>query len=295
VSLFGLDLDLTQLKSLFGLSEAAAKAMADGARDLSAMGHAKIVELAAQRLHSRRKMFLDAVTMSMVDGVWVIQLDAKMEWIDSGLPPHDMLEALLRSPKAKISKEGFRYLVVPFQHNKLPQNTPASSQPMVDQVKAYMKSKSIPWGKVERDEQGRPLLGKLHGFSLEHTPLKSGHGPGQGWGPVGDVRQGPNHRQIVGGGPGGGGIPFLRGVAVYQNPLGPRAPRGVKEVAEPHHGVQRSVMTFRVASEKHKGQGRWHHPGLHKVAILDDTFEWMKNTLENEIGPAILDRINASI
>jgi hypothetical protein len=275
------------------LGNKAEAALKEAARDLTAMGHAHTMELAAQQLHSRRKKYVDAVTMSYEEGVWVLSLDASVLWIEEGLEAGDMLDAMLKSPKAKTARDGSKYLIVPFQHNALPQNTPASQRPIVDAVKAEMKKRDIPWGKVERDEKGRPLIGRLHTFSIEHAPLGTGRGsgPAQGWGPAGDVRQGPNHRQIQGGGPGGGGVPFLRNVAVYQRALGPKAPPGMHETAEANHGVKRDVMTFRIASSKHKGQGRWQRPALPPVLIFDQVYDWMIQEFDRTIGPAVAAKV----
>ncbi len=256
--------------------EAAAK---EAQASLAAQVHAKAVELASERLHSRRQMYVDALTLDESDGVAVLSLDATAGWIDDGMEPHSMLDALLSSPKAKLAADGSRYLVVPFEHGpgKGATNTPASQLDIVSAVKSEMKARQIPWSKIEKDDQGRPKLGRLHKFDIDHKPVKTGVGAGQGWGPVGDVKQGPNERQAVGGGPGGGGIPFLKGVAVYQH-----AVEGNK--------TQRSVMTFRIASSKHDDV-RWKHPGLEPTNIFEDTYKWALETVENDIVPALIKRL----
>jgi hypothetical protein len=252
--------------------------------DLAAMAYGKAVELAGERLHSRRQMFVDGLHLVEQDGVKVLQLDANVRWIDDGLPPHDMLDALLASPKAKFSKDGSRYLVVPFGHGpgKGATNTPTSSQPMVEAVKREMKARKIPWARIERDADGNALMGRLHKFDVRASihPAKTGQGAGQGWGPEGAVRQGPNERQLVGGGPGGGGRPFLSQVNVYQRP-------------KPGGGVQRSVVSFRIASSKHRGDGRWHYPGIEGAGIFDEVEAWSQRTLDQDILPKLLAKLDA--
>jgi hypothetical protein len=193
-----------------------------------------------------------------------------------------MIEDLTSSPKAKTAKDGSRYLVIPFQHGpgKGPTNTPASSLDIVGAVKSAMKARKIPWAKIERDDQGRPKLGKLHKFNVQ-SPMKTGQGPGQGWGPVGQVKQGPNDRQKVGGGPGGGGTPFLHGVNVYQHPDG----KG---------GVKRSVMTFRIVSSKHEAP-RWDHPGLEPANIMDDVAKFAEEELEKTILPKLIESLSSKL
>ncbi len=281
--MFRIDFDLSQLKTLFSLGEVAKKAMADGARDLSAMGMAHALELAAQRLKSRRALFAENLKTHLEDGVWVIELQPPAVWIEDGVPAgFDMLEVLLKSPKAKMGPKG-KWLAIPLKQNKAPTNTPASAAPIVDVVRAAMKAKKIPWGTIEKGADGKPLLGQLHKFSVLDKPLGTGRGtgPAQGWGPAGDTRQGPNLRQRAGGGPGGGGTPFLQNVSVRQRM---------------HEGkVERSVMTFRIASESQRGTGMWRHPGLKPANILQDTFDFMAATWEKDVAPSILAQLDAAL
>lgn len=190
----------------------------------------------------------------------------------------------MKSPKAQRAADGSRYLVIPFEHGpgKGPTNTPASTLDLVDAVKTELKARKIPLAKIERDDQGRPKLGRLHKFNVEHGPLKTHQGPGQGWGPVGDLKQGPNARQKVGGGPGGGGLPFLSGVAVYQTAV------------QGGSGVKRSVMTFRVASSKHEAP-RWDAPPLAPANILADTATWAEEQIEKEILPRVVESLMAKL
>lgn len=67
----------------------------------------------------------------------------------------------------------------------------------------------------------------------------------------------------------------LQGLSVYQN----KNPRTGK--------VERNIMTFRVISEKHKGEGKWNHPGRPAEKILDDTFEFIQKSWQQEILPAL--------
>ncbi len=282
--MINVSVDVSALLSLLDLRNVLRREAAVAGQHLSSMAHAHAVELAGQRLHSRRKLFVDHLTVAQVgDGVWFLQLDAKAAWIEDGLPSgFDMLPGMLKSPKAKTSKAGDRYLVIPMGLGPgKGMSAPTSSQPMIGAVRAEMKKQGIPWGKIERGSDGKALLGKLHSFSVD-APLKTGQGPGQGWGPVGSVRQGPNERQKVGGGPGGGGRPFLQGVTVSQH----ETPQG---------GVRRSISTFRVASSKHAGTGMWKHPGTEPAHILLDTLDWLQTVWESEVAPALLDRVVAAL
>mgnify|MGYP000284648165 CR=1 FL=1 len=245
------------------------KAMRDAARDLAIQTHAHIVEQVGEKLHTTRDKYYQALSISQVDeDTWVIQLDKSAMWIEEGLPPNkDMLDGLLKSSKAKTAKDGSRYMVVPFQQNKGPtQQTPAQAS-LTNTVKAEMKKRKIPYGKIEKDENGQAKTGLLHSFDILKQPTKTHEGPGQGKGPIGSVRQGQT------------GTPYLQGVRVYQNK--------VKGKDGKEH-VKKSVMTFRVASSKHKGTGRWVHPGLEAKRFFDEAAEWALREFEERIKDKIL-------
>lgn len=182
---------------------------------------------------------------------------------------HSMLDDLLASPKAKVAKDGSKYIVVPFNLNKAPTESTQAQRTLQDTVKSEMQKFGVPYGKIESHADGSPKLGVLHEFDIEQLPLKTSEGPGQGHGPVGGVRQGPT------------GIPFLRGVQVSQKMVGDKA--------------KRFITTFRVASSKMLGQGRWDHPGLKPTDIMDDTFAWAKATWNDRIGPELIAQLVARL
>lgn len=252
-------------------------ATSDAARDLAKTIHARAIDLAGQKLKGRRQMYVQALDVFPADGedVWIVSLKASARWIDDGQPKHSMLDALLASPKTKVSKkDGSKYVVVPFDQSPgqgVTTTTPAQ-QDLISTIKSAMKKEGIPFGKIETDAAGVAKVGKLHSFSVTGAPLKTKQGPGQGHGPLGSVRQGPT------------GIPFLQNVNVYQKP-DPKAKKGVKKV----------IMTFRIASSKHQGQGRWEHPGNEGVHILEDAAQWGLETWSKEIAPALIDRVMIEI
>ncbi len=286
--MMSVNIDLGDLQDLLDLKDVTNKAVQDAARELTVLTHGRIVELAQSHLHSRREMFVDALTYHPLSSdVWVVNLDAKARWIDDGMPQHNMLDDLLKSPKAKFAKDGSKYLVVPFNHGpgKGKTNSTPAQQDLVSTLKKEMKARGIPFGKIERGADGAPKVGKLHGFDVMKDPVKAQEGPGMGHGPIGAVRQGPNERQAVGGGPGGGGTPFLQGVRVYQT-----------KDASAKSGVKRSIMTFRIASSKHKSGGkRWEHPGNPPMNLMEDGLKWALEQWEQKIAPDILARITAKI
>jgi hypothetical protein len=259
-----------------GFDKAVHKAMNDAARDLTAQTHAHILEEVQAKLHSTRQKYVDALSYKQVDtDTWVIELGKEAMFIEEGIKPNtDMLDALLKSPKAKTAKDGSRYIVVPFEHKKgSTSQTPAQST-LTNTIKSEMKKRKIPYGKLETGADGKPKTGLLHSFDIMKQPIKTAPGAGSGHGPIGQVKQGPT------------GIPHLQGVRVYQTKVKDKQGK---------ESVKKSIMTFRVASSKMKGQGRWVHPGLEAKKFLDEAAEWALKEFEGRIRDQILIRVVVGI
>jgi hypothetical protein len=286
-----INLDLSPLQKLAADGDAVLKQAAKRAGDtLAPAVHAHVLEEANKKLHSRRKKFVDAVSFKQQnDSTWLIILDASARWIDDGTEPHEMIDSLLskrtsKSQGAKTARDGSKYRIIPFEHG--PGKGPGSSTPAEASLQQAIKKelrraqnnitgeKGIPWGKLEVGKDGKPLTGLLHSLDIRHSPVKTANGPGQGWGPIGGVKQGKT------------GIPFLQGVRIYQ-----RAVKG----ADGKERVQRSIMTFRTVSSKHKGTGRWFHPGLEPVHIFDEAHKWGKDKWEKEVLPSIIDWVSKQL
>lgn len=251
------------------LTSAAEKAMKEAGDFLAKQVRAHIVEEAHKKLHTRRQMFVEHLRTFQVDeDTWVVSLDAKYRWIDDGMEQHSMVDDLLKSKNAKRAKDGSKYAVIPFEHGpKGPtQMTPAQAT-LLNTIKAEMKNRKIPYAGIEKAADGKAKLGLLHSFDITSSPVKTADVPGQGKGPIGQVMQGPT------------GIPLLKGVRVYQ-----------KEVDDKKGGtkIKKAIMTFRVVSSKHKEQGRWEHPGLDPVNLMEDGQKWAMEQWENLIAPQIV-------
>lgn len=231
------------------------RALKDAAQSLAMQSHAHLMEEVQSKLHSTRERYSDALTFAPVnENTWVISLDRTMMWLEEGMPEHEMLDSLLRSPKAKLAKDGSKYLVVPFQHNKGGTQQTQAAKDLTTTIKQELDKRQIPYGKIERDEKGKAKTGLLHSFDIMKEPTKTSDGPGMGHGPMGAVRQGNT------------GIPFLQGVRIYQK--------------NTSTGIKRGIMTFRVASSKHRGSGKWVHPGIEARHFFEETAEWALKTWE---------------
>jgi hypothetical protein len=293
-AIFVLNLDISSLIKLDEeMIPTVRRVMTEAVRDLSAQTHAHIVEQVQQRLHSTREKYIEQLGFHPVsEDTWMIELEPGAFFIEDGIPPgREMIDALLddrprpwakqgkqttvgqKRGKTKRSKDGHRYRVIPFEHSKGPtQQTPAAAS-LTDTIKrAYEKNApGEKYGKLERGADGQPKKGFIRGFDIMKAPKKTSESPGQGKGPLGAVRQGPT------------GIPFLQGVRVYQ-----------KEVVDNRtgkKGMKKFVMTFRIVSDKHRGTGRWVHPGLQAKHFFDEAFEWALAEWETKVRDRTLAQI----
>lgn len=138
------------------------EAVNQGVKQVASMTHAKTQELASAKLQSTRQTYLDNLKFEEVEnGIWVVSLDKPALWIEEGRKAGDMTRDLLRN-NAKTAKDGSKYKVIPFDHGKAPSQTPASALMFVNQVKAELESREIPYKKIEYNSDGSPRLGRLH-------------------------------------------------------------------------------------------------------------------------------------
>lgn len=268
--MFQIKLDISQLIGLNANVKAKAEGLVkEAAGRLAQQTHAHIVERVQAQLHSTRNIYKQNLKIKPInDKVMLLVLEQGALFIEDGMPAHEMIDDLLKGPSDKIhtAKDGSKWRVIPLQHNKAPQDTPESTADLQSTIKKYMKKNKIPYGKIETNSDGSPKLGLLHQFDIVDSPVKTNSGAGQGWGAVGDVKQGPT------------GIPFLQGVNVYQ-----------RKTAD--GGVRKDIMTFRIVSTKHKGTGRWMHPGTPARKFFDEAYQWALDQWEREIKPEIEDEI----
>lgn len=246
------------------------KTMGEAAAALAAATKAHIAEQANMKLHTRREQFLEALDVMQLDATtWVVSLDEKAAWIEEGMPARNLLEDLLKSPKAKRSKDGSQYLVVPFQHNKS-SRTPGQNL-LLNTIKSALKDVGLSPNKVQLGSDGKPKLGLVHRVDIQDSPVKNEHN-NMGHGPMGSVVQGFT------------GIPLLKGVRIYQR---------MGKDKQGNDQVQRHVMTFRTASSK-QGPPQWDVKALEGQHFFDEAESWAKEQLDKqykEIADKLLIRL----
>jgi hypothetical protein len=216
---------------------------------LAAAAHAHVLEEAGDKLKSLQSKYKDAVDFEQVDdNLWVVSLKEEAMFIEKGFSSWSMYDALAKSKKAKTSKDGHKYLVIPFEHSKPPSQQSESAQKLTTQVRNFLKKEKIPYKKIEYNSDGSPKLGLLHKFDIKSATPK------------------------------GAKSELLQGVAIYQR----KTPEGK---------IKRDVMTFRVVSEKNKGDGKWEYKSRDGVHIFESTHKWAIGVWKNELLPALIESL----
>lgn len=291
--MYFISIDVSDLERKAANLEATVKKAAEMAgNDLAPAIHAHVLEEANKKLHTRRQMFVDAVSFKKENAhTWLIVLDRKAQWIESGQNPHSMIDDLLsdrgggknphgvKGKGVQVGKDGSRYRSIPFFHGpgKGQTNSTPAEQVLNQAIRKELKTRNIPYGKLETDSTGKPKLGLLHSFTGSRgmdTPAKTSEGPGQGQGPMGSPRQGPT------------GIPFLDSLRIYQRMT--KNPDGSQS-------VKRAIMSFRTVSSKQINSGKWYSPGSKPVNIFAEAFDWGKRHWDEEIAPKLIDYISANL
>lgn len=176
MAILSVELDISQLISTHeNLAEQIEAKTQEYVRKLATQAHAHILQQIKDKMKnsSLQVEFGKSLSLQPVDDhTWSVIVPQKMVWIEDGLPSgFDMLPGLLKSPKAKSGKNG-KYIIIPFKHNKIPQQQSAFEQIVNKYVKDEMKSRNVPYGKIEKNPDGSPKLGTLHKFNV-NTPSHS--------------------------------------------------------------------------------------------------------------------------
>lgn len=276
--------------------------LVDAAADLSGQIHGYLMELARVKLGTdgpRVKVFtenLDMDNSNSPNGEYSVVLYKPALWVEDGRKAGEMFEDFLDNPPdpskvhTSVDKETgqrYKWRVIPFDHGQAPSTMSAASLYLQDTLRKAMRQKKIPWKKVEIGPDGLPREGLLHSFDVEapdhphsrpHTPF----GPGvegttwQGQGPKSYRTRSPWT-----------GLSHLHGVRIYQKPQRD-AEGNLMRNKRGDFLATRSIMTFRVMSEKQKGTGMWVHPGIAGAKLFDDAYEWAKKQFDEEIAPSII-------
>jgi hypothetical protein len=219
-------------KTIDNMSESLIEQSKMGLKRIALETHAFITDKATHTLHSSLSTYMDALKISSEnDSVWVVYLQPEANWIEDGQPAHDMIEALTHGPKSKVGKDGKRYAIIPFKHNKRPQDMSRAEMQLAEHVKSELKKLKL--NKTILDDDGKPKLGKVAAATVDMEFANS-------------IRS---------------KIPLLAGVNIYQREV---------QMKNGKTKVMRDIFTFRVVSEKQKGTGKWWHPGTKPLGAFKE-------------------------
>lgn len=235
------------------------KDLNESIKHLADMTFEKTLEFAEQGLKTTFSIYKDSLSSpyNKEAGVYVISLDQKAMWIEEGLPENfDMKPGLLKD--AEVSKDGHKYAVVPFKHDKRPSQNVPKAQDLVNQVKKVLKQEGIPFRKIERNDNGSPRLGLLHKIDIDSAK--------------------PTAKAST---------PALQGLRVYQNAV-KDSNGNVKKDKDGNAMATKGIYTFRTVTDGPKGSDKFFHPGLDAKKFMDKALEWAEQTFEREILPELL-------
>ena len=207
-----------------------------------------------------RQIYEDNIGFKQVMGsdgtyIYYIQLYKPAGFIEEGSSRHNMLDYLLKSPKAKKAKDGSTYLVVPFSHNKTTGKSSKSQNEIVNVVNKELKQRGLD-KIVTRD--GKPVLGAVARINLSDKSH-----------PVSRFNK-----------------PLLAGLSVYQSEMRNKKGEKIVDKKTGNVKIRRDVFTFRTASSKQRGTGLWDNPGTKAHNIFDKVQPEL-----DELWKAIIDNI----
>jgi len=116
-----IEINSSDITSQFDISEQEIENMFDNiAKSLAIIYYTKLESEAANTLHSTRARFINSIQLvdtGRLEGTVLLDYskDPLIRMIEEGASPFDMKYGLLNSPKAKVGKDGKRYISIPFR------------------------------------------------------------------------------------------------------------------------------------------------------------------------------------
>jgi hypothetical protein len=106
---------------MVGFGEAMQRGVDKFATSLPIYTKQHISSVASKRLNSTKEHYLSKTTVKMEDYVLMVSLDSE-DWLvnalETGADPFNMKQGHLNSPKARVSKSGYKYIRIPIGKEK---------------------------------------------------------------------------------------------------------------------------------------------------------------------------------
>lgn len=235
------------------------KDLNDAVQKLGKAAYAHIKEKAQELGEKEREKYINNLFMETIDdNIVVITLKENASYIENGVKAGFMDYLLERKSGSDVKvskKDNKKYRIIPFEHNtdsSSGENIAASEtgEGIIRDVKTFLKKQGVPTSRtrsLEKNPDGSVRVGKVSSFNMDTMGARKKYTLDKN----------------------------IQNINVYQE-MNPRTKQ-----------IERKIMTFRVISEKHRGTGKWEHPGREGKKYFDDTIKWIEKTWKTEILPEI--------
>lgn len=180
---FNLKLRMENAGAVADTSSANVKAMLEAmAKSLAVAAYNMGVNHVQQKLDTTRQQYLDHFHYTQIDSSnHLIALDAEADFLDSGYQGFDMKPGLLNGPKARVSKTGKRYNIIPFFHKKVGAATNLVDQLKGEEIQRNLKNginragKSVDLNKTQKNVMGlseQGIVGRIKSNPQQHPHLR---------------------------------------------------------------------------------------------------------------------------
>lgn len=147
----------------------------------------------------------------------------------------------------KKAKDGSRYRVIPIEDSKTSTQSRFTGENLVSDIKSFLQQKGVRTGK-------------------NNLEMDKNGSPRIGKLHTFDIKDLKDKKQIS---------DNISRISVFQN----KNPKTGK--------IEKSVTAFKIISEKHRGTGKWIHPGVPPAKILEKALKWSEQLWQTELFPAI--------
>lgn len=240
--------------------------------NLSISTHAFVVNYAQEKLKGfQRQLFFgkdnsNVRWQQISEGMWVVEIDESVRWIEEGRDRTFMGDWLLKpgAPGVKTAKDGSQYRVIPMGQAKGAGGKKDNSDPFLQtMIKGALKNNNISLNRIEKGIDGKPKLGVLHKLDIKISHRTPDHDK------FFSKPRTPETAKQIGLKPHSGHF-FLSNAVVLQREV----ERNGKK------SISKEVVTFRVISSKHKAEGRWFYPRVEALNAIPEAFKYAEGEWE---------------
>lgn len=268
---FNIKINYKEIADKIGVTkESIAKKLEGAVEALSISTHAFVVKYANDHLTGFTRSHFIGEDGSNIrwakisNNMWMVEIDESVKWIEEGRSATSMAteDWLLKPGKSKTAKDGSKYRVIPFSHNKDDIGTPPA---MRQAITESLKFNKVNMKKIEFNPDGMPKIGIVQ--KLKDLPkLDNPDNNMYQFRSQGRTSQEAEEFGL----PKYEGSHFLSGGVVVQRPT----KRGK---------IRKEVITFRVVSSKHEAEGRWMYPAVTPLNSIPAAHEYANKEWEKII------------